>query len=385
MEIKVLDGKIDKNTGFYVVKNFEYLGITVLGDNVTPAMGDDAKIQMYSKQNKKEYFSMVENLSKELKSLQKENEVELLKTKETFAEKKEEDTNIEKNSCHDDKEVIEKNSCHNDKKNKTEKNAIEREDEDEEEICLSKKEFAKKDTPSNVSSTNSLSINYLIEEITTQLDNITEVVQVWWQDTPATVPQYYLIDLLVDKNVVIVTDFENTGFYGIPYSVTGDEVQLQMSDIAPYVSIWKQKETSEVNTQNFSTKKFALENLLKGGEEVYNNLKKEYEKIEKENKSLKEFKLEIDKQTRFVEIDNKVNEFGFREEEVKDVKEMAYAEKITIEELEKELYALAGKKAFEKKGKFSLNKKQNPTYKINIKEPKVEASKYGSASIYFDK
>ena len=158
-----------------------------------------------------------------------------------------------------------------------------------------------------------------------------------------------------------------------------------MSDIAPYVSIWKQKETSEVNTQNFSTKKFALENLLKGGEEVYNNLKKEYEKIEKENKSLKEFKLEIDKQTRFVEIDNKVNEFGFREEEVKDVKEMAYAEKITIEELEKELYALAGKKAFEKKGKFSLNKKQNPTYKINIKEPKVEASKYGSASIYFDK
>ena len=447
MEIKVLDGKIDKNTGFYVVKNFEYLGITVLGDNVTPAMGDDAKIQMYSKQNKKEYFSMVENLSKELKSLQKENEVELLKTKETFAEKKEEDTNIEKNSCHDDKEVIEKNSCHDDeesknkaeknschndkknkteknavecedeaeedeknsnsnlnvqkeikeieeaenmstkekKKNKTEKNTIECEDEDEEETCLSKKEFAKKDTSSNVSSTNSLSINYLIEEITTQLDNITEVVQVWWQDTPATVPQYYLIDLLVDKNVVIVTDFENTGFYGIPYSVTGDEVQLQMSDIAPYVSIWKQKETSEVNTQNFSTKKFALENLLKGGEEVYNNLKKEYEKIEKENKSLKEFKLEIDKQTRFVEIDNKVNEFGFREEEVKDVKEMAYAEKITIEELEKELYALAGKKAFEKKGKFSLNKKQNPTYKINIKEPKVEASKYGSASIYFDK
>lgn len=119
MEIKVLDGKIDKNTGFYVVKNFEYLGITVLGDDVTPAMGDDAKIQMYSKQNKKEYFSMVENLSKELKSLQKENEVELLKTKETFAEKKEEDTNIEKNSCHDDKEVIEKNSCHDDEESKT--------------------------------------------------------------------------------------------------------------------------------------------------------------------------------------------------------------------------------------------------------------------------
>lgn len=430
MEIKVLDGEIDKNTGFYIIKNFEYLGITVLGDDVTPAMGDDAKIQMYSKQNKKEYFSMVENLSKELKSLQKEeNEVELLKTKETFAKKKEEDADIEKNSCHDEKEDIEKNSCHDSNKNKTEKNAKDEDEaeedkensndnlnvqkeikqieeaenmstkekkknkiekntvecEDEEKACLSKKDFAKKDTSTNNLSANSLSINYLIEEVTAQLDNITEVVQVWWQDTPATVPQYYLVDLLVDKNVVIVTDFENENFYGIPYTVTGDEVQLQIADIVPYVSIWKQKETTEVNTQNFSTKKSALEKLIKGGEEVYNDLKEKYEKIEKENKSLKEFKLEIDKQTRFIEIDNKINEFGFKEEEVKNLKELAYSSKISMEELEKELYALEGRKAFEKKNRFSLNKKQIPTYKINNQEPKIEASKYGSASIYFDK
>ena len=268
MEIKVLEGKTDLKTGFYLIKSFEYLGITVLGDDITPAMGEDAKIQMYSKQNKQEYFTMVENLSKELKySLQKENEVESLKIKETFAKEEDEEKDIEKNSCEDNKEKSEKNSCKDEddssadkknavdnldvqeevkqieeaedmmstddkKKKKSEKNEVDCMDEDEEEACLSKKDFAKKDTSSN-----NLSINYLIEEITSQLDNITEVVQVWWQEAPATVPQYYLVDLLVDKNTVIVTDFENTGFYGIPYIINGDEVQLQVADIVPYVSI----------------------------------------------------------------------------------------------------------------------------------------------------
>lgn len=432
MEIKVLEGETDAKTGFYIIKSFEYLGITVLGDDITPAMGDDAKIQMYSKKNKEEYFTMVENLSKELKySLQKENEVESLKTKETFAKEENKEKDIEKNSCEDDKEKAEKNACKDEDKKKSEKNAKEEDDssadeenandnldvqkevkeieeaedmmstddkkkkkaeknevdcmdEDEEEACLSKKDekkdFAKKDT-----STNSLSINYLIEEVTSQLDNITEVVQVWWQEAPATVPQYYLVDLLVDKNMIIVTDFENTGFYGIPYTVNGDEVQLQVADIVPYVSIWKQKEVSESNTKNFSTKKFALEKLLKGGEEAYNSLKEEYQKAEEENKSLKEFKLEIDKQTRFVEIDNKIGEFNFSEEEVSELKELAYSEKISMEDLEKELYALEGKKAFEKRNKFSINKKQNLEYKITQKPVGVTTSKYGSASIFFSK
>ena len=416
MEIKVLEGETDLKTGFYLIKSFEYLGITVLGDDITPAMGEDAKIQMYSKQNKQEYFTMVENLSKELKySLQKENEVESLKIKETFAKEEDEEKDIEKNSCEDNKEKSEKNSCKDEddssadkknavdnldvqeevkqieeaedmmstddkKKKKSEKNEVDCMDEDEEEACLSKKDFAKKDTSSN-----NLSINYLIEEITSQLDNITEVVQVWWQEAPATVPQYYLVDLLVDKNTVIVTDFENTGFYGIPYIINGDEVQLQVADIVPYVSIWKQKEISETNTKNFSSKKSALKKLLKGGEEVYNNLKEQYQKAEKENKSLREFKLEIDKQTRFVEIDNKINEFNFSEEEVKDLRELAYSEKISMEELEKELYALEGRKVFEKRNKFSLNKKQKLEYKINQKPNEANASKYGSASIYFNK
>ncbi len=463
MEIKVLDGEVDKNTGFYIIKAFEYLGITVLGDDITPAMGEEAKIKMFSQNNKTEYFSAVKKLNEELKS-SLENEVKGLSKKE-FAKCEDKEKNIETNSCHDEKnkekaeknscneddkkEKVETNSCHDDKKEKAEKNSckddkefatekVEDEDdesackknatankndikeqikeikevedmmsckdekkkkdkseknaiedcmEDDDEECLSKEKkdekcFAKDDK--KVTSNEGLSVNYVIEEVQGQLDEITETVNVWWQDAPATVPKYYMVDLLVDKMIVIVTDFENTGFFGIPYSISGDEVKLELDKLVPYISIWKEKDVADTGKMNFSKKKSVFEGLISSSEEVYNSLNEKYSTLEKECKKLKEFKLEVDKQTRFVQIDNKIAEFSFEEDEIKTLREMAYSEEISMEELEKELFALEGRRLHEQKTKFSSNKKQNIGYKILNNAEKQEAtSKYGSASVYF--
>jgi hypothetical protein len=69
MEIRVDDGDWDANDNFDIT-SYRYTGVTILGDNVTPAM-TGAKVQLFSTDNKTfsdEYFAMVDELNVALKS-----------------------------------------------------------------------------------------------------------------------------------------------------------------------------------------------------------------------------------------------------------------------------------------------------------------------------
>ena len=508
MEIKVIDGEVDKRTGFYVIKKFAYLGITVLGDEITPAMGDSARMEMFSVNDKNEYFSMCKTLNEELKvEMGKEVEsLEFAKEKgventgdgnangmdvkeeikqiqeaemmsETSEDKalgklevcpasdmkaemkdakplhlKDEEEDSEKHACKDEESDTEKDACKDEEKD-TEKDAVDsklEEEEEEKDTVKSKKDeesekmecdddsekhsikeekvktdneddtnrkaneetakevdkvsketdskeemsckddekenFARKKKVEPVDNSDSLSANYITEQVHEQLDKYKENVKAWWSETgTAEMPKYMMIDLLIGQKVVIVSDYDSH-FYGIPYTVTGDEVTMEMSSISPYISSWKKKETAVDNELKFEAKGSRIANvqaIVDAGKEHYELLETECKSIKEEVNKLREFKLEIDKQTRFVEIDELIGEFRFTEDEVSELKQKAYSEEISMDGLKKELFALEGMKSHQAKAMYSA-KKKNPVlgYSINT-EKQAKTSKYGEASIYF--
>lgn len=69
MEIRVDDGDWDENDN-YNITSYRYTGLTILGDNLTPAM-TGAKVELFSTDNKTfsdEYFAMVDELNVALKN-----------------------------------------------------------------------------------------------------------------------------------------------------------------------------------------------------------------------------------------------------------------------------------------------------------------------------
>lgn len=75
MEIRVDDGDWDEFDNFNIT-SYRYTGVTILGDNVTPAM-TGAKVQLFSADNKTfstEYFAMVDELNVALKNYASQSE-----------------------------------------------------------------------------------------------------------------------------------------------------------------------------------------------------------------------------------------------------------------------------------------------------------------------
>lgn len=379
MEIETLEDKVDENTGIYTITKFNYMGITVLGDDVPPAMGEEAKIEMFSKNNKKEYFSKVEELKEELKNEQK-NEVNDLST----GNKHLEDGQI--------KESVIGISAEGGETKEPELPAPQEPTpvEPTGEPTPVEPVEPKEPTPTPVKTfstegaNSGLSVNYITQQIDLLLEDITELKAVWWEDNPIPVPLYYRVDLLYEDEIVIVSNYDYTGFFGIPYTITNDVIELQLDQKTEYISMWKQKDLGG-NIATFSTKNKVMEKLLEGGKEAYTNLKTKFSALEEEAEVLREFKSEIDKKSREAEIDNKIAEFDLTDEEKQEVRNLAFSrESMSVEDLEKELFAIEGRKAMEEKKRFSQikNEEGHLVKKIAHSEPE-ETSRYGSALIYF--
>ena len=58
MEIEILDGEKNEADGFYHVKDFKFLGITILGEEYPPAMGSNAEISLFTKAEQTEEFTV---------------------------------------------------------------------------------------------------------------------------------------------------------------------------------------------------------------------------------------------------------------------------------------------------------------------------------------
>lgn len=119
MEIRVDDGEWDEY-GYYNITSYRYTGVTILGDNVTPAM-TGAKVQLFSTEDgskfSDEYFAMVDELNSSLKkyaTLSEESEVtnmdeeKELETTETIEEVVEEMEVVEtEETVEETEEVVE--------------------------------------------------------------------------------------------------------------------------------------------------------------------------------------------------------------------------------------------------------------------------------------
>lgn len=313
MEIEVLDGYEDAVDGFYHIKDFKFLGITVLGDEnlYPPAMGSNAEISLFTRAEQTKDFTM--KFSEILEAINK-------KGGDTMGEK-----NI-------------------------------------------KKDF-------------SLSVEDLESRIKEKLnENTYEYTYPWGEKE--TYPTYYFQDAIPEEGLVIGVSSQDWGkFYGIPYSIEGDEITLNFDEATRYVrGDWRKFEgendsgITEITeyfttimskeTEHYKKEIEKIKNSFVATEtEEYKVLKSEFEKVKSDKKALEEFKIEFEKKERarkeaelfekfkdletiegFAEIKNKASEFS-------------------LEDLEKEFYVLVGKK------NFSLNKtniKENETISLKV-------------------
>lgn len=91
MEIAVEDGEVDKADGYYNIKKFSFLGITILGDDVAPGI-EGASINTYS--NFSKYKKAIYDICKEMYSFKGKEENVLDKKKNDLLSIEEIDTSI---------------------------------------------------------------------------------------------------------------------------------------------------------------------------------------------------------------------------------------------------------------------------------------------------
>lgn len=351
MEIGNVNGQV--TDGYFQIDSFEYESICALGSDVMPCFDKADIMQFESKDFNKLYQEMI-------------NEYE--KGGEEVAENKEE--NIKEGT-----EKSFENQDNSVKGNAEEKDPSKKESED----------F-------------SLSNNNLEKEIRNELSKRQIEVEYWgWSEKEN---EFYLRD--IKDNTAIVIDNSWSNYYGIPFETKGDVVTLDYDSKVEYVADWRPKTESDnevFEKETFSDRLQVIKEKFEMAKEKtvnqvsqadFEKLKGKVEALETANKDLTEYKLNKEKEELRNEVDAKANEFEFKEDEIKELKEQAYNAEISVADFEKELFALMGRKALEAKKEFSL---QNTEEKAKVKvsssgeEAKVDelSKKYGKYAKYIPK
>lgn len=321
MEINVIDG-FDGDDGFYHITEFEYLGITLLGDEnlYPPAMGSNAEISLFTKAEQTKDFSM------------------------KFSE------------------ILE---------------AINKKGGNEMGAKTVKKDF-------------SMSVEDLKSRLREKLKENTYEYTYSWGEVE-NYPMYYFQDVIPEENLIIAESSQDWGkFYGIPYSLEGDEATLNFDEATRYVrGDWrkfegKEEPTSESKEYFSSIINKETEHYQKEIEEVkksfvateteeYKTLKAEFEKVENDKKALEEFKAEFEKKER----NRKETELFEKFKDLETIEGFAEiknkASEFSLEDLEKEFYVLIGKKNFSMK-KNVKEKDDTVSLKLEGDEGKNELS-----------
>lgn len=223
-----------------------------------------------------------------------------------------------------------------------------------------------------------LGANELARLVVESLDKHTYTETYWGEEMEF--HKYGFVDLDTEESVVITRDYQNRTIVGIPYSLDGESISLDLENASKYVSIWKKTEgeTQVLNFENTQLKEKydekiellqeAYSNEVKAREEVetkYEANLAEYENLKTEVAELREYKEEKEKAEKQMalekEVADVVSEFELKFEELEELTSKVYSEEITVEEFKKELLVMEGMKAIEekKKAKFSKDKKED--------------------------
>ncbi|MCC0705111.1 hypothetical protein IC213_18810 [Clostridioides sp. ES-S-0049-02] len=191
--------------------------------------------------------------------------------------------------------------------------------------------------------------------INSQLKNkMVEVEDPYWGGKYTT-REYYLRTILPEEKIAILEDNTNYGnYYGISYSIDGDDVVLDYENKKSYIEEWREKKEGEV-IENFS-KEDTLKDLVL---EKFNEKETEIKNLNEELENLREFKADKEMEEYKEKISNVISEFSsLTEDEVKTFKESAINKELSLEELRKELSLLDYAKLKKNTKKFSTRDKK---------------------------
>lgn len=359
MEIQIEEGKKDKKTNIYQIEKYSYLGITVLGDDITPAMGNTCKIETFSLNDK--FETELNELNEEVKKYQEEvdNMKEKTQVQEEVVETVEEVSEIE--------------------------DAVEKDEKETDEVDKEKETTEEAKEQQNYS----LSEENIQKEISRVLKERKTITKNSWGEV-FEAQEFYLITILPTENIAILENNYSEGSiaYGVPYSLVQDEVVLDFDNKVEYIETWRVKEkgeTREIPMEKQEEETKIVNEKISSMQKEIEELKNQLETKDSEIKELKEFKEEKEKETLTQEVNNIIAQFtDIEEEEYKELKEKALNGEISIETLKLNLYAIKGMKQValekEQKSNFSLKgEKANEPTKVVIASNIVEPnSKYGS-------
>lgn len=332
MEIYVEDGKKNKD-GVYEIKKFSYLGITVLGDDVPPAMGEECKLETFSS----------DAVVKEVKKLQKE----FTEFQKKLKKSQEEDELMGKDNV---------------------------------------------ETTENFS----LSVENMAQDIRNSLYKRKCKKKYSWSDEEYEVQEFYLRTIIPTENIAVLEDNSSEGvsYFGVPFSLNKDEVVLDFENKTEYIQAWRKREKEEdVMVFDDSEELNLVSQKITEMSEKIETLEEDVTTKDNELNKLQEFKLEKDKEALTQEVNTIVSRFSILEEtDYKELVDKALSNEITTKALEHELYALRGMKQekLEKQNVQSFSQEESGGQlrvpintqiedKINFSQTSKN-SKYGSLS-----
>lgn len=371
MEISVEEGKKDKKTGLYHINKYSYLGVTVLGDSVTPAMGDTCKLTTFSSNEENLKFAL-EELTKEVEKLKQEVQtmsvVDPNATQEPVAT---EGTAPNVNPAEGEQtapvasqEPIEGAEG----EGTTEPTATEGGEQGDQHNF-------------------SLSVENLAQDIRNTLCSRKVKKKYSWSNEEYEAQEFYLRTIIPAENIAVVEDNVSDGYsyYGVPYSMSGDAVVLDFDNKVEYIQTWREKEVDKevlVFSERPSDELNIVSERFSALESEIVTLKETVEAKDEEISKLAAFKQEKEKESLVEEVEQVIAKFSdLTEEEVKEVKEQALNQEITIDKLKFNLYAFRGMKVEKEVANFSQKEsKVTESTKVPVTspiEPQV-SSRYGS-------
>lgn len=308
MEIEILSSEKDNKTGVLNISSFNFLGVTILGDEYEPGIdGANATLD----------FTRIKSQEELLNYL---NDIEQMNAKG--------DNSMDEN----------------------------------------KMNF-------------SLSLDELSRQIGEQLSQRKIEKEYSWGEKYTT-REFYYKDIVPDDSMVIVSDY-GYKHYGIPYTISNDALSLAFDDKKEYVREWREKKADESAT--FSLDDERVKEMTYGAEiervnaranevitEAKSDLTKANETIFAKDGEITELNTKVDtltnevgelkgkleeyaikeaealKAQREADVEKAIEKFSFTEEETSEMKEQCLNGEFDVEELNNKLFALYGKKEFEK-------------------------------------
>lgn len=363
MEVTVKDGRFDKNSGYYVIEDFEFTAFCLLGDGVEPCF-EQAALEVFSANEFKQQMTDMMAELKETFTLVNthKNEIDI---KEDFVKGGNEildeklsiieefgmtvdalDFSIEEMTEDELREKLTEMKCSLED--------AEPEDVQEEQPSEEVPEEVVEETAEEVLETEQHTDDFalngqIVEGIYAALESGETIENDWGKE-----PRYWLYDFDIEKSEVYVHDCADWNLYGFPYSMNGDNVVID----------WAKKKRMKCAIVEYDEGDTAPE--MNG---AFSHFEENYQK---EIKELKEFKLGIEEKEAEIARNNVFAKFEDLEgnESFEALKENAA--QFDADTLEEKCFAIRGRLGAP--AKFSL---ENKPAKIIVDHTEDKKDPYG--------